>query len=42
MQYHIVPTLDYPKSDSISLEQARLIQATQVVMSKRFTRRICN
>ena len=42
MQYHLVATLDYPKSASISLEQARLNQATQVVIRKRFARRICN
>ena len=42
MQQQLVPTLEYPKSVSISLEQAILNQETQVVMSKRFARRICN
>ena len=32
MQYNIVPTLDNPKSDYISLEQAILNQATQVII----------
>ena len=41
-QYQLVPTLDYTKSASISLKQARLNQATQVVMRKRFARRIYN
>ena len=40
MQYHILPTLEYPKSASVSLEQPRLNQATQEVMGKRFMRRI--
>ena len=31
MQYHLVSTLEYPKSSSISLEQFRLIQAPKVV-----------
>ena len=31
MKYQLVPNLDYPKSDSSILEQARLHQATQVV-----------
>ena len=29
MQYHLVPTLDYTKSASMILEQARLYQATK-------------
>ena len=33
MQKHLGPTLDYPKSAFISLEQARLNQATQLSLS---------
>ena len=33
MHEHLVTALDYPKSAFSSLEQARLNQATQVVMS---------
>ena len=36
MQKQLVPTLDYPKSDSIVLEQSRLNQATQVVVANRW------
>ena len=42
MQYKLFSTIDYTKSASISLEQARLHHTTQVVTSKRFTRIICN
>ena len=42
MQYQLFLTIDYPKSASSSLEQSRLQQTTQGVMSKRFTRRIFN
>ena len=42
MEYQLVLNLDYPTYTSSSLEQARLYQATQVVMIKRFVRRIYN
>ena len=32
MQYQLVPTLEYPKSDYISLEQAILNQETQFII----------
>ena len=40
MQQHIVLTLDYPKSTYISLEQARLNQATQVKLITTLSTRV--
>ena len=33
MKYHLVTILDYPKSDSISLEQERINQAAQFLFT---------